>query len=303
LAAPDGPPTTNTFIPSCTGAANHRRIASTTLPSIAARGNRTSFFAAAAAADADAIAGFYSYIHPGDLTSFPQLIHLVEGLTLISRSKLATPLMLLGVLPLETAFRARLILGTPSNSYQATGQFSKLFASFPSCTLSGIVVEVSPELTPKLVDLEHHLLSVVSRLGREDKVACATIAKQIDSYARGGNGGPGWAASYVLVRIVGVWDTDDEYGLVCKIISAGSVSSGLAAGKADATDPLPRQPEGEPKEKDHQRTQGQPAAFGNQHTEYRIESLLDRLAMGGASGHSCGESRAHTPPCIANAAN
>lgn len=138
--------------------------------------------------------------------------------------------MLLGVLPIDTAFRTRLLLGTSSNSYQATGcKFSKLFASFASFTLSGIVVEVSPELTPKLVDLEHHLLSIVSRFGRQDKVASYTIARQIESYARGSNGVPGWAASHVLVRIVGIWDTDDEYGLVCKIISAASVAESGAS--------------------------------------------------------------------------
>lgn len=211
--------------------------------------------------------------------------------------------MLLGVIPLETAFRARLILGTPSNSYQTTGLFSKLFASFPSYTLSGIVVEVSPELTPKLVDLEQHLLSVVSHMGREGKVACATIAKQIDSYARGGNGAPGWAASYVLVRIVGVWDTDDKYGLVCKIISAGSVSCGLPTGKGDAADSLPWQPEREAEENGHQRPESQPTAFVDQHSQHYVQPLLDGLATGGASGHVCGEGRVHTPPCIANAAN
>jgi len=219
--------------------------------------------------------------------------------------------MLLGVLPLDIAFRARLLLGTSSNSYQATGcKFSKLFASFPSCTLSGIVVEVSPELIPKLVDLERHLLSIISRFGRQDKTPSANIAKQIDSYARGGNGVPGWAASHVLVRIVGVWDTDDEYGLVCKIISAASVAesnysvgSGLTASKTDVADALPRESKSESKENNHQRSECESAPFSNQHLEQSVEPLLNRLTTGSALGQCLSKDRAHTPTCIANTAN
>jgi hypothetical protein len=172
--------------------------------------------------------------------------------------------MHLAVLTPAQASSATLLLGAPTNSYQSPGAtFSKLFATYPSFTMTGLAIEITDHNHRELVQLEHTLLRAIQDPHRTTKTPITGIEGHIASRTRGAHS---WSAPEhcalpsALIRIVGVWDTDTEFGLVYKLTPAKDtakdtamlIRSPPATGACDVVHPCKGEPDPQPEEQQPQ---------------------------------------------------
>jgi len=164
--------------------------------------------------------------------------------------------MHLAVLTPIQASTATLLLGAPTNSYQSPGAtFSKLFATYPSFTMTGLAIEITDHNHCELVQLEQSLLSTIQVPHRLEKSPITGMDGHIASRTRGAHS---WstpeqcALSSAIIRIVGVWDTDTEFGLVYKLTPAKDITnlvgSSPATGTRNVVDTCKGQANPQPKE-------------------------------------------------------
>jgi hypothetical protein len=164
--------------------------------------------------------------------------------------------MHLAVLTPTQAMNATLLLGTPTVSYQSPGStFCKLFATHSTFTMTGIVLEATANNCEQLALVEERLLQTLHHTDRRNKRPSPSMRDQTLVHVKANSG---WSARQnmaILVRIVGVWDATDEFGLVCKYTLATPPRSprcGLLARIGDHGDPREREPDTKPEEGDGQ---------------------------------------------------
>jgi hypothetical protein len=188
--------------------------------------------------------------------------------------------MHLAVLTPAQASSATLLLGAPTNSYQSPGAtFSKLFATYPSFTMTGLAIEITDYNHRELVQLEHTLLQAIQDPHRMTKTPITGIEGHIASRTRGAHS---WSApehcalSSALIRIVGVWDTDTEFGLVYKLTPAKDtamlIRSPPATGTRDVVYPCKGQPDPQPEEQQPQQHKEDAADLLRQHLQERLDA-------------------------------
>ena len=131
--------------------------------------------------------------------------------------------MLLRALSPNTALSASFLLGDETPSYQnSASRFQKLFATFEDQTMTGLILDFSNSSISKLVEVETSLLELFGRTNKlVDKIPSPALANEGERITFSESAGFSGAAppTYIrLLKIVGVWDTEKEYGLVYKFI-------------------------------------------------------------------------------------
>lgn len=136
--------------------------------------------------------------------------------------------MLLRALSPDTALSAAFLFGDETPSYQnSSSRFQKLFATFEDQTMTGLILDFSNSSISKLVEVEACLLDLFGRtaklVGKVPLPALANEGEKITFSEPAGFSGASPPTYIRLLKIVGVWDTEMEYGLVYKFIRSQSL--------------------------------------------------------------------------------
>ena len=131
--------------------------------------------------------------------------------------------MLLRALSPDTAMSASFLFGDETPSYQNnSSRFQKLFATFEDQTMTGLILDFSNSSISKLVEVEACLLDLFGRTnklaGKTPLPSLANEGEKISFSESVGFSGAVPPTCIRLLKIVGVWDTEMEYGLVYKFI-------------------------------------------------------------------------------------
>lgn len=138
--------------------------------------------------------------------------------------------MLLRALSPDTALSASYLFGDDTPSYQNTSsRFQKLFATFQDQTMTGLILDFSKSSISKLIEVENSLLTLfgsVERLSGKRGVSSLQNEGEKITFAESVGFSSTLPQSCIrLIKIVGVWDTESEFGLVYKFIRSQPLST------------------------------------------------------------------------------
>ena len=138
--------------------------------------------------------------------------------------------MLLRALSPDTALSASYLFGDDTPSYQNTSsRFQKLFATFQDQTMTGLILDFSKSSISKLIEVENSLLTLfgsVERLSGKRGVSSLQNEGEKITFAESAGFSSTLPQSCIrLIKIVGVWDTESEFGLVYKFIRSQPLST------------------------------------------------------------------------------
>jgi hypothetical protein len=128
--------------------------------------------------------------------------------------------MLVAALNPMDAMSAQLLLGSETPSYQNNdSKFQKIFATFSNLTMTGLIVDFSNNTIQDLSVFEECVLNTIQTNGKRiNKRAVPNLMNETEkiTFFQEGN----CPNCYKLLKIVGVWDTQEEFGLVYKFIDS-----------------------------------------------------------------------------------
>ena len=131
--------------------------------------------------------------------------------------------MLLRALSPETALSATYLFGDETPSYQSdSSRFQKLFATFEDQTMTGLIIDFSKYSVFKLTEFENSLLILFAAMNKlAGKRGVHNLANESEKITFAENVGFSSTlplSSVHLLKIVGIWATENEFGLVYKFI-------------------------------------------------------------------------------------
>lgn len=138
--------------------------------------------------------------------------------------------MLLRALSPDTALSASYLFGDDTPSYQnSSSRFQKLFATFQDQTMTGLILDFSKSSISKLIEVENSLLSLFASVGRlNGKKGVSNLQNEAEkiTFAESADFSSSLPQPFIrVIKIVGVWNTDSEFGLVYKFIRSQPLSN------------------------------------------------------------------------------
>ena len=138
--------------------------------------------------------------------------------------------MLLRALSPDSALSASYLFGDDTPSYQNnSSRFQKLFATFQDQTMTGLILDFSNSSISKLIEVENALLTLFAsseKLSGKRGVSNLQNEREKITFAESDAFSSTLPQSCIrLLKIVGVWDTESEFGLVYKFIRSQPLSN------------------------------------------------------------------------------